>query len=672
MSETGDKSRFRLLGGGLVDKTASKPAPKPASDTPAEPPPAEAPANVGPVAKPIFLGDSADAADILETALFIQPLAQLCATPQIQTPFVAAIVGPAGSGKSFALKRLAQKVEALQHAPGALTKIVVAQVDAADGAAAPVAIAGAAYAALDLAPEGADYSGLLDDFSHAGGDPLRAAKAASDRHEEIVRKLEAERAQSDEIESRRARIADALLFETPGSRVDVFARARRGAIEGRLRRFDLAGSDSTASYRELVRDVAGTGPGGRVGLAFRAITAYGSQRRLLVWAILAFVVGFAISMLDNQATQNAIRSAGAGAASDATADWVGAHTTWFARAAAILYTLGALALILNLWRALSFSSLLFRGANLLNHDLRDRRRDLEARAGRISQRVSALSADADAAAKHAEAAARRAGGKAATRAPGPDFLETTQAPATSARAFLAALSDRLARGPSDGAPDRLVFLIDNIDALPPQAAIAWIDAANGVIGPGSVAIVALDPARLIEPLGGPAEARRRFEKWMQVAVNLSGRFALDSERLVARLLATDGQPSSATVDPKISSLMNEPLASSETALLTALAPLAANSPRGAKRFLNAYRLARSSSGSRPVLALMLATAFANEDARAAMRKLLAAGGEELGDIEGPVELMQAVKSARAANGGPIRVADAMVAEAVARTYAPLV
>ena len=117
-------------------------------------------------------------------------------------------------------------------------------------------MARAAYLALERSPGGADYSALLEETAHEGGDPLRAASAASERHDEIVRKLDVERSQRDEAEARRARLADALLYETPGSRIDVFARANRGTIELRLRRFGLAGADSNASFRDLVRDLS--------------------------------------------------------------------------------------------------------------------------------------------------------------------------------------------------------------------------------------------------------------------------------------------------------------------------------------------------------------------------------------------------------------------------------
>lgn len=663
MSEISEKVKVRLLGGDaepLTDALLShKPTQAGADSTP--------PAIALKSAAPVFLSDSADGADVLDAAAIVQPLAQLCVTGQVQTPFLAAIAGASGAGKSFALKRLTQAIETFAGSAGALARVVVARVDASDSVEAPVALASAAYAALDGEPGGVDYSTLLDESTHAGGDPLRAAKAASDRHDDIVRKLEAERTQRDEVEARAARLADALLFETPGSRVDVFARARRGAIDARLRRFGLAGSDAAASYRDLVRDVASMGPGARAGVALRSVWAYGGQRRLLSWAIVAFVLGFAVSLLPGDAALTALRGGAAQLAP--AADGIAAHGDWFKNAAKALYLLGALALALNLWRAINFSSLLLRGAQHLSLDVRDRRRDMENRVGRLNQRVGALSAEAEAAARRAEAAARRVGGKAASRAPGPDFLDARHVPAATARAFLAALAERISQGPAAGAPDRLVFIIDNLDALPANAAVAWIETAHSVIGAGSIGVMALDPARLLDSLGGPPEARRRFDKWLQVVVNLPRRADLDGERLVAKLLSTDGQATPAPIVAGLGSKLMEPLSPTETALLTALAPLAAHSPRGAKRFLNAYRLARCSEAPRPVVALMQAVAFADADTRAAMLSRLAGGGGELVDFDGPEPLAKAVKSARAANKGVISVADARAADAIAHRYA---
>ena len=289
MSEPSVNSKVRLLGDvGTSDKAPLSLAPRTPAQSAAPPVSIAPPPPVSPGrAEPIFLGDLADGADLLNAGQIVQPLAHLCVTPQVQTPFLAAILGPSGAGKTFALRRLGQTIEQLSASATAggqaLQRVVLARVDASIGAEAPVAIASAAYAALDRQPGGMDYSGLLDDLRHAGGDPHRAASAASDRHDDLVRKLEAERTQRDEVEAKRARLADTLAFDTPGSRIDVFARAHRGTIEAQLRRFGLAGADADSSYRNLARDVSTLGAGARVGVVIRSIWAYGSQARLLLW-----------------------------------------------------------------------------------------------------------------------------------------------------------------------------------------------------------------------------------------------------------------------------------------------------------------------------------------------------------------------------------------------------
>ena len=673
MSEPSVNAKIRLLGDiGTSDKPVFPTSAKAPAQSAAPPVSITPPSAASVRAEPIFLGDSADGADLLDADQIVQPLAHLCVTPQIQTPFLAAILGPSGAGKTFALRRLAQAIEQLSASSTAtsgqpLQRVVLARVDASTGVEAPVSIAGAAYSALDREPGGVDYSGLLDEVRHAGGDPHRAARAASDRHDDLVRKLEAERAQRDEVEAKRARLADTLAFDTPGSRIDVFARARRGTIEAQLRRFGLAGADADPSYRNLARDVSTLGAGARAGVVIRSIWAYGSQARLLMWGIVAFALGFILRFLHGD-TATATIEHGNDSLKPA-GDWVAAHGDWFDRAAQVLFILGALAIALNLWRALQFSNLLLRGSRLLTQETRERRQDLEARAARLNQRVAALTAEADAAAKQAEAASRRAGGKASMRAPGPEFLESSHAPSASAREFLAALGARVGQTAAGGpAPDRLIVFVDNLDALSPAAAVSWIDAAQGVIGPGCIGVLAFDPGRLAVALGGAREARRRLGKWLQVTVNLPARKDADGELVVARLLSAGGQPAQAP-DSAIAAALVEPLSSAETTLLAALAPLAAHSPRDAKRFLNAYRLARCANSPRPVTALMQAVAFADDDAQAAMLERLADGSGELTEIKGPPALVEAVKAARAANNGPISIEEARAAAETALRYA---
>jgi hypothetical protein len=69
------------------------------------------------------------------------------------------------------------------------------------------------------------------------------------------------------------------------------------------------------------------------------------------------------------------------------------------------------------------------------------------------------------------------------------------------------------------------------------------------------------------------------------------------------------------------------------------------------------------------MALMQAAAFADAAAQAAMRERLANGAGDLTDIAGPPALVEAVKAARAANNGPISIADAREAAETARRYA---
>ncbi len=675
MSEPSANPKLRLLGEAATSDKPSVVALSPRAPAQSAAPPVSIapPAPTAPVhAQPIFLGDSADGADVLNAGKIVQPLAQLCVIPQVQTPFLAAILGPSGAGKTFALKRLSQAIEHLSASSatvsgGALSRIVTARVDASSGVEAPVAIASAAYSALDRESGDVDYSGLLDEIRHAGGDPHRAATAASDRHDDLVRKLEAERAQRDEVEAKRARLADALAFDTPGSRIDVFARAHRGTIEAQLRRFGLAGADADSSYRTLARDVSTIGAGGRVGVVIRSIWAYGSQARLLLWGVVAFVLAFALRLLHGETATSAIER-GSDSLKPA-GDWMASHGDWFDRAAQILFILGALAIALNLWRALGFSNLLLRGARLLTQETRDRRQDLEARAARLNQRVAALTAEAEAAAKRAEAASQRAGGKTSMRAPGPEFLEAAHAPSAAAREFLAALGAKIGHtGAAAPAPDRLIVVVDNLDALPPAAVVSWIDAAQGAIGPGCIGLLAFDPGRLASALGGPLEARRRLGKWLQVTVNLPARKDADGELVVARLLSASGQPAPAP-DSAIAAALMEPLSAAETTLLAALAPLAAHSPRDAKRFLNAYRLARCSNLPRPVTALMQAVAFADDEAQTAMLERLTNGSGDLSEINSPPALVEAIKAARAANNGPISIEDARAAAETALRYA---
>ena len=595
----------------------------------------------------------------------------------MQTPFLAGIIGPSGSGKSFAVRRLVEAVENLTAAAGRtretpfLSRVVVVPIDAAGVSGDPAcAIASAAFAALERDRGSVSYAALADEAAHAGTDPQRAAAAAAERHDEIGKRLENERAARDEVEAKRARLTEALLYETPGSRIDAFIRASRASIEARLRQFDLAEGDAAKNYRDLVRDLDSVGAASRASVAVRSIWAYRSQTGWLAAAAIAFALAFGLDEM--RSAQAAAWLRGLGAVFAPIADWLTAHDGLLETGIDVVVIFGIFALLLNVWRAFSFAALLFRGLHLLNQDMRERRHELDASAARRTQRVLALSAEAEAAANHAEATAKRAGGaKPFARAPGPAF-RGPEAPGKGARSFFVELS-RLMSGPprmTVSMPQRLVFAFDNLDALAPAEAARLIEAANTMFGPGCVGVVACDPEALASAMGGGAAARPRIEKFFQVVVNAQTLGLADGGRFAARLIGSNAVVNPVSLVDASRSRLIEPLSQGEAALLTAIAPLAADTPRGVKRFLNAYRVARLSKAPRPAVALMLAVKQSGDGAaNSAMFAALSSGLSDLPDLAGPPALAEATQAARAANDGAIAMSDARAAWDVARRYA---
>jgi hypothetical protein len=660
---------------GVDDAPPVVSAPPVVIDAPATPPPEPAPppASRG---EPLVYADGPDSPDLMGAAEATRPLAEICLAADVQTPFLIGFVGPSGAGASFALRRWVETVEALAAAAGRTTgspyvsKIVMASIDAAGVSGDPAcAIASAAFAALERDRDGVNYAGLADEAAHAGADPLRAAAAAADRHDELARRLESERAARNEVEAKRARLTDSLLYETPGSRVDAFIRAKRGAIESRLRRFDLADGDPTVNFRHLVRDFDSAGPAARAGVALRAIWGYRGQLGWLVSAAIAFALAFAVDQARTPQAGEGLRSLASFLAP--LADWLAAHQDGLIDVSKALTALGALALLVVLWRAFAFAGLLYRGQRLLGYDMRERRRDLEASAARLNQRVAALDAQAEAAARHAEATAKRAGGaKRSERAPGPSFASGPEAPRHAARSFFVELGRLMSGGgaPDLAAPHRIVFAFDNLDALPPADAAHFLEAAHALLGPGCVGAAAFDPAAIAR-LDAPEAARRRLEKLFPIVFNVATLAPADGGRFAARLIGSSAVAKPLRLVDAAASAITQALTPAETALVAALAPLAGETPRALKRFINACRVARASAAPRPVAALMLATRLGGDRAAiAAMRQALAGPGPELNDPAGAPALVAATQAARAANDGAISLDEARAAWEAARRY----
>ena len=662
-----------------IDPPADAAAPTPKPDTVAATPPAVAIVAPTPTGRsePLLYADGPDSiADLLGATEAMRPLAEIALAAEAQTPFLIGLLGRSGSGASFALRRWIDNVEALAGAAGRTagspfaSKVVVASIDAAGVSGDPAcAIASAAFAALERDRDGVNYAALADEAANAGADPLRAAAAAAERHDELVRRLEIERAARDDVETKRARLTDALLYETPGSRVDAFVRAKRAAIESRLRRFDLAEGDATANFRHLVRDFDGAGPTARAGVALRAIWGYRGQVAWLIAALIAFALAFAVDQARAPQAGDGLRGLASFLAP--LADWLAAHQDGLAGLSKGLTAIGGLALLVVLWRAFAFAGLLYRGQRLLGYDMRERRRDLEASAARLNQRVAALDAQTEAAARHVEATTKRAGGvKRSERAPGPVFASGPEAPRHAARSFFVELGRLMSAAGASGhpAPQRIVFAFDNLDALPAADAAHLLEAAHALLGPGCVGAAAFDPAALSR-LDGAETARRRLEKLFPIVFNVASLAPPDGGRFAARLIGSNAAARPVRYFEAAASAITQPLTPAETSLFAALAPLAGETPRAVKRFLNACRVARSANAPRPAVALMLATRLGGDRAAvASMRQALDSAAHDLPDPAGPPALVVAAQAARAANDGTITLADARAAWETARRY----
>ena len=83
-----------------------------------------------------LLSNRSEGPDFAGVGDAMRPLAELCLAPGAETPFALGLVGSRGAGKSFALRRLIEKIESLAQAaskaatPAFLSKVVIARVDA--------------------------------------------------------------------------------------------------------------------------------------------------------------------------------------------------------------------------------------------------------------------------------------------------------------------------------------------------------------------------------------------------------------------------------------------------------------------------------------------------------------------------------------------------------------
>lgn len=698
-TRVGSAARGAGMGPKEQDLTSAQPAAQPPAPDPVAPtravadpsffPAAQRAAEATPTSRPFLVSPDVptgqDDLDRIEAAEF---MAEVVAHRQVATPFCIGLFGSSGSGKSFFLDQMLAAVATASEGVARLAagpflpRILTVRVDAASMAEPGEALASAVLDAL------ADrYPSLAADTRQSGTDPATAARAAGERLNEARRRLDEERDGRDAMESREARLAEAVLYDVPGSRIDAYARANRSRIERSLRAFGFNETDAVASYKDLVAEAAENhGAMARVGTVARAFVAYRGQTRLLVYAVLLAGIAWGAGALeaDPASWLEMIRGAGSGMAP--VADWAGAHLTWlgFIRTVATLLAVGAV--VLNVGRAIRFLQPVFKGASLLGFDVEGRRRDLRGQIAHQNRRVNVLTTEMEAAAAAADEAERRAAARmAATPGAGPGresrepaalfFADLGRAIAAIGPASDAAEAGG-AKPAAAAAPGRIVVALDGLDAVASTKAADLVRAARRLLGPGFVTVVAADRTHLADGFGAsdPALAAAQIARCVQLAYGVEPGSGAEAARSVLARKLMAGQPSAprdSGIDAKRSAL-DAPWRAREAETVAALAPFAGESPRSVKAFVNTYRIARADPALReaagPVftaLALALALkAHGFPDELAALETAIQ--GETPRDA---ALLRRALGAARTASGEPVELAQAQRALDVARRYA---
>jgi hypothetical protein len=440
-------------------------------------------------------------------------------------------------------------------------------------------------------------------------DPRIEAREAFERLDAGRRKLEAERSALEEADARRARLTETILYEAAGSQIDAYANANRNRIKNSLAAVGIS-DDPVLRYKDMVRSIAETGDGGRFGFVLRAFWALKGQTRLLIMAALLLLAGFGLgTAVAEQTIWLGWMRANDGLA--ATAAWLQAHMDWLLTLRLISFAGSAFAVAINVWRALRMIQLVLRGETLLRADLSGRRRDVDGRYAHHVRRMEALAAECDALARRAAQAEQRAGGlpviDAATGDGAAFSGDQVKQQAQHFIASVGALANKSARDPTGAAkaPQRIVIAIDNLDAAPLARARLILHSARGLFTRGYAVLIAADPSRYAES----GEASDHSLDWIEIPVQV-GEIAAQADKaplIRSTLGGRDSPEPAAPVADALQTTLDEPLSEAEKLLLEDLAPIAGNSARSLKRFVNLYRLVRSRSQyDRGALALLLA------------------------------------------------------------------
>jgi hypothetical protein len=680
---------------GSPDRTAARIlptfAPDPSAAATIDLEAAPAPASPAEDSPTLYTPDLPAGPDALGKDDVLTPVAQLLALRRTAPPLTVGLFGRRGTGKSFAFETLLRHVRELAAAAaefGAsspfLSRIVTVRVEVVRSIGDPgTAIAAAIFRTLNSAgTAGESYAALAQEAVQAVRDPYLAANEANERLSASRHRLDAERQALHELDGRRAKLVETVLYETAGSHVDSYARANRSRIEARLRSFGFSQADPLGTYRDLVRDVAEAGgASGRISGFLRALWAYRGQTRLLVLAVILLFLAWGCARAGaTQASWLPSLSASGGFGA-ALASWLDVRHSWLGTISVAATLVACLSVVACGWRALRFTQPIFRGASLLGLDLETRRRDLDGLIANQTRHLDMVAAEVEAHGRRVEEAERRArtASDAALHRGAPLFespFEWAQDEIDQrtrlATAFTAAIDTAIARGAAGtfAVPQRILVAIDDLDSLPAERAASFIEAAHHLLSaPSFVVLLAFDAHRLAASQRG-ADYADALRKYVQLPLRVSSE--PDFYAGFTRMLLGETKAETIPSKPDASqSILDLPWRAGESDLIAVLAPLAGSTPRAVKHFVNIYRLARVRSADYAAVALLLAVrSGATEAERKAMEEALAniepTAPLRFGDAP---RLTSALDACQTACGRALNVEDLVAAQRIVAAYA---
>ena len=610
-------------------------------------------------AAPVFHADAPDAPSLAHYPA-LDLLADLGVHKQSQTPLAIGLFGGPGAGKTHALLALGRRLRGLaaqadDDSPFHSEAVTIA-VDARDlSASAAQGLASALHKGLQ-----SEFAGLAAKAIEASTDPQTAAQAAGAKLAEVRERLGAEHQRLDDLRERRASLNEDLLFGAANTSLDDYAKSNRKRIEAALTRFGFSG-DALATYKELLRDFAARPA--RLTAFVDSHWAYAGQTRLLIFTLIFCGLSFALT----QAQQNGVSwLADLGGAAD-VANLAEAHAHWFGYLGQGALAIGLLCLILNITRALRFARIMSRGLHLLEEVARASKGRLDAEIARQSRLIAELSDETQALAGLLQSAEARTRERSGGGDPFAMHVQGSHGP--DADAYLSAVCAGIGES---HAPERVIVLLDGLEALPAQQAAKVVDEAHHLLNrSGFALVIAADPQRLSAGWGGGAEATQRFEKYVQAPFNLrmirtQQAGVVYAQQLMGAMPLYEDRPPDATT-----SALDAPLKVVESHLISKLAGLAGDTPRAVKRFLNCWRIARPMLHDTGALALMLALDHggdAGELAAMGAAMDLEEPGKALEIHPGEPRLAAALASVNSLRQAPLTHAQAHAAWMVARDY----